>query len=120
MRRGVIPPGKAGLLVLAAAMVPIVLGKAKPWAKKFGQGLVKLGEKLQEGAEEAAAEVQPEAAAPKAEAKPTPPKPAAAKATARPAPPKPAAAKSKAAPRQRKTTAAKAKPRPRSRAKPAE
>lgn len=89
MRRGVIPPGRAGLLILVAALVPVVLGRAKPWARKVGQGLVKLGEKIQEGVEEAVVESKAAKPAPKAAAKPAPPKTSAAK-------PKPAARKRKA------------------------
>lgn len=98
MRRGVIPPGRAGLLILVAALVPVVLGKAKPWAKKVGQGLVKLGEKIQEGVEEAVVEAKAAKPAPKAAAKP------AEKPVAKPAPPKTAAAKPKPAARKRKAT----------------
>ena len=53
MRRGAIPPGKAGLVVLAAAAIPVVIGAAKPLARAVGRGLSKIGEKLQEAAAEA-------------------------------------------------------------------
>lgn len=52
MSRGPIP-GRAGLIVLAAAAVPIVISAAKPLAKAIGRGLSKIGEKLQAAAEEA-------------------------------------------------------------------
>ncbi|HRI45104.1 MAG TPA: hypothetical protein PLL78_07950 [Fimbriimonadaceae bacterium] len=52
MSRGPIP-GRAGLIVLAAAAVPIVISAAKPLAKAIGRGLSKIGEKLQEAADEA-------------------------------------------------------------------
>jgi len=53
MRRGAIPPGKAGLVVLAAAAIPVVIGAAKPLARAVGRGLTKIGDKLQEAAAEA-------------------------------------------------------------------
>ena len=53
MRRGAIPPGKAGLVVLAAAAIPVVIGAAKPFARAIGRGLTKIGDKLQEAASEA-------------------------------------------------------------------
>lgn len=53
MRRGAIPPGKAGLVVLAAAAIPVVIGAAKPFARAIGRGLTKIGDKLQEAAAEA-------------------------------------------------------------------
>ncbi|MBI1757329.1 MAG: hypothetical protein HYR64_09515 [Fimbriimonas ginsengisoli] len=50
--RGIVPPGRLGLLLIAAAMVPVVLARCKPFAKKVGEALVKAGEKLKETAEE--------------------------------------------------------------------
>lgn len=46
MRRspGVIPPGKAAIFVLAAALVPVVLKEAKPLVRAVGRGLRKLGD----------------------------------------------------------------------------
>lgn len=58
MSRGPIP-GRAGLIVLAAAAVPIVISAAKPLAKAIGRGLSKIGDKLQEAADEARGKEQP-------------------------------------------------------------
>jgi hypothetical protein len=48
--RPIIPPGRAGLLVLAAATVPIVISRCKPLAKRVGEKMVEWGEKLQKEA----------------------------------------------------------------------
>lgn len=49
MRRtpGIIPPGKAGLFMLAAVLVPVVIKHAKPLVKKVGEGLQWLGEAVE-------------------------------------------------------------------------
>ena len=44
--RGAIPPGKLGLVVLAAALAPIFIRKCKPLVKGVADGLVKAGERL--------------------------------------------------------------------------
>jgi hypothetical protein len=49
--RPIIPPGKAGVLVLAAATVPLLLSRCKPFAKKVGEKMVEWGEKLQKEVE---------------------------------------------------------------------
>jgi hypothetical protein len=46
-RTGLIPPGKAGLVVLAAALLPVALKRARPLVKKVGSGLMRVGEMLQ-------------------------------------------------------------------------
>jgi hypothetical protein len=66
--RGVIPPGKAGLVILAAAVVPVVVKNFRPFAKTVGQGFVAMGEKIKEAAkgksqEEVQEEFMQEAAA---------------------------------------------------------
>ncbi len=43
---GIVPPGKAGLLMLAAALVPIVLKEAKPLVRAAGRGLRHLGDAI--------------------------------------------------------------------------
>lgn len=96
-----IPPGRAGLIVLAVALVPVALAKVKPLAKKLGEELIKIGENLKGSAAEVVeappkAEPAKVAPAPKAKnAKPkvaAKPKTAKAKAaTKKPAPPKPKA-----------------------------
>ena len=48
--RPIIPPGKAGVLVLAAATVPLLISRCKPFAKKMGEKMVEWGEKLQKEA----------------------------------------------------------------------
>lgn len=45
--RPIVPPGKAGLFVIAVATVPLILSKCKPFAKRVGSKLVEWGEKLQ-------------------------------------------------------------------------
>ena len=53
MSRGVVPPGKAGLLIVAAVIVPAAAKKLKPLAKWTGKSLVKVGEFVQKLADEA-------------------------------------------------------------------
>lgn len=43
---GIVPPGKAGLLMLAAALVPIVVKEAKPLVRAAGRGLRHLGDAI--------------------------------------------------------------------------
>ncbi|HJP83879.1 MAG TPA: hypothetical protein VJ835_10285 [Fimbriimonadaceae bacterium] len=52
MRRPVVS-GKAGLIVLAAAAIPVAIAQFKPAAKKLGEKMVEWGEKLQRDAQEA-------------------------------------------------------------------
>lgn len=51
--RPVISLGRSGLLVLAAAAVPLVLSTCKPAAKWVGEKLVEWGEKLKKESESA-------------------------------------------------------------------
>lgn len=46
-----IPVGRTGLLVLAAASVPLLLSKVKPAAKWVGEKMVEWGEQLKKEAE---------------------------------------------------------------------
>lgn len=91
--RSVIPPGKAGVVILAAALVPVVLRKLKPVAKAVGQGISKVGETMVKLAEEPHDPVKTE----KVDVAPAEPaaKPAAAKAARKrkPAPKRPTAKK---------------------------
>lgn len=52
MGRGPIVPGKAGLIMLAAAAVPILVTAFKPLAKAVGKGLIAAGEALKQAADE--------------------------------------------------------------------
>lgn len=75
MRRpgGIVPPGKAGLLMLAFALVPIVLKEAKPLVRAAGRGLRRLGEAVERVAESSQIDHQPaEASVAQEEAQPTP------------------------------------------------
>jgi hypothetical protein len=47
-----LPPGRAGLIILAAAVTPIVLKKCKRLTQSLGKGVARFGEKLQEYAAE--------------------------------------------------------------------
>lgn len=96
MSRSVIPPGKAGLVVLAAALTPIVLRKMRPVTRAVGKGLSKFGDMLIKTAEEPHDPV-------KTESVETPAKSAPKQPSARPA----TAAKRKAS-----TSKAKPKPKP--------
>lgn len=49
---GVIPPGRAGVIMLAVAFAPLVLRKLKPVTRAVGEGLVKAGETLRRIAED--------------------------------------------------------------------
>ena len=76
--RSSIPPGKAGLIVLAVATLPILLRKCKPLVKVVGSGLTKFGEAMTKAAEEPMDHVKTEAKVadevkpkPKPRAKPT-------------------------------------------------
>jgi hypothetical protein len=42
-----IPPGRAGLIVLAIAFAPLVLSASKPLVRAAGRGLRKLGEAVE-------------------------------------------------------------------------
>ncbi len=59
--RSSIPPGKAGLVVLAVATLPILLKKCKPLVKVVGSGLTKFGEAMTKAAEEPMDPVKTEA-----------------------------------------------------------
>jgi len=50
--RGPIPPGKAGLIMLAAAAIPVAIAAFKPLARALGKGLVSAGEALKDAAKE--------------------------------------------------------------------
>lgn len=74
MRRpGVIPPGKAGLFLLAAALVPVALKEAKPLVRAVGRGFRRLGVMFDKMADEPLAE--PVAEPPTAEEEVAEPKP---------------------------------------------
>lgn len=47
-----IPPGRGGLIILAAACVPIVIKKFKPIVRFVGKKLTEVGDKVQRIAEE--------------------------------------------------------------------
>ena len=49
--RPLIPGGRTGLFVLAAAAVPIVLSRCKPFAKKLGAKMVEWGERINKEAD---------------------------------------------------------------------
>lgn len=49
---GVIPPGRAGLLVVAAVIAGVVLQKSKPLMRKFGEQIEDLGRKLKDSADQ--------------------------------------------------------------------
>jgi hypothetical protein len=48
----VVPPGKAGILIIAATVAPIFIRKLRPAVKLAGQGLVKAGEFVQKMADD--------------------------------------------------------------------
>lgn len=50
--RGSYPPGRAGLIIAAAALVPVVLRKAKPITRAVGNSLIWAGKVINELAEE--------------------------------------------------------------------
>lgn len=60
VRRGPIPPGNAGPLLLAAVLVPVVLKAFKPLARTLGKGLSDLGKKLEDSAEDPHADARTE------------------------------------------------------------
>lgn len=51
MKRGPVPPNKTGLVMLAAAVIPVVVQAAKPLAKAVGRGLIRAGQFLREAAD---------------------------------------------------------------------
>jgi hypothetical protein len=83
-RTGVIPPGKAGLVMLAVAFVPVAIKACKPLVRAIGRGLKKAGEAAErvvdnsqiaaEKAEPVATTVVDEPKAPKKSAKKNPSK----------------------------------------------
>jgi hypothetical protein len=56
--RGIVPPGKIGLVMIAAAVAPVVLRKAKPLAKAVGKGIAKLGEAVERIADNSTIDAQ--------------------------------------------------------------
>ncbi len=62
--QGIIPPGRAGLIVLAAALVPVALRHMKPFTRSLGDALVKAGEYLRAPDDEPRG-TEPEAEPPK-------------------------------------------------------
>ncbi len=44
---GIVPPGKAGLIMLAAALVPVAAKQAKPLVRAVGRGIKKVGEAIE-------------------------------------------------------------------------
>jgi hypothetical protein len=48
----IIPPGRAGLIVLAAVITPVVLKKCRRITKRVGEGMMQVGEKLRDYANE--------------------------------------------------------------------
>lgn len=74
--RPIIPPGKAGLVVLAAALAPVVLRKFKPFAAAVGKGLSKMGDQMVKMAEAPHDPVKTEKAEAPKEASAPRPKPA--------------------------------------------
>ena len=76
MRRpGVIPPGKAGIFLLAAALVPLALKEAKPLVRAMGRGLKNLGDKVDKWATSSEAEVAAEPTVEESAAEPSAAKP---------------------------------------------
>jgi hypothetical protein len=52
MPRG-IPTSKVGLvMILGSALAPVIVRKLRPVAKKLGKGIIKLGKKIRDAAEE--------------------------------------------------------------------
>ena len=49
--RGSIPFGRAGVIVMAAALVPVVIKKARPFSKIVGNAFVNLGRAINEMAD---------------------------------------------------------------------
>ena len=58
--RTVIPPGRAGLIVLAAALVPVAVKKFRPMVRAVGNGLVNAGKTFQKIADDAERDAQAE------------------------------------------------------------
>ena len=52
MSRSIVPPGKAGLILIFALATPIVLATCRPLTRRIGEEMKKIGEKLQEFADE--------------------------------------------------------------------
>jgi Sec-independent protein translocase protein TatA len=59
--RTVIPPGRAGLIVIAAALVPVAVKKFRPMVRAVGNGLINAGKTFQKLADDAEREAQAEA-----------------------------------------------------------
>jgi len=52
MSRSIVPPGKAGLILIFALATPVVLATCRPLTRRIGEEMKKIGEKLQEFADE--------------------------------------------------------------------
>lgn len=125
--RPIVPVGRAALLTLAAASLPLLLSKCKPAAKWLGEKMVEWGEQLKKDAEspepakesskadmQKADEQTLKSASPatKEEVKGA----VAAKASQQAAPPKPKAATKKQAPKKAGATTNPKKPSPKPKA----
>lgn len=103
--RGVIPPGKFGLIVLAAAVAPIVLKKCKPAGRAVAKGLGKFADKLRELSEEDPVEARAEETGvagpptPEPKQEPEAPQPPKAKPASKPKAKSPAAKAKPSAPK---------------------
>lgn len=62
MRRtpGIVPPGKAGLIMLAAALVPVAAKQAKPLVRAVGRGIRKVGEAIERIVDSSQIDAEPE------------------------------------------------------------
>ncbi|HRF59479.1 MAG TPA: hypothetical protein PLH94_06130 [Fimbriimonadaceae bacterium] len=66
MKRGPVPPNRTGLIMLAAAAIPVVVQAARPIAKAVGRGLIRAGQYLREAADGVARKGEPTETAPEA------------------------------------------------------
>ncbi len=69
--RGSIPFGRAGVIVMAAALIPVVIKKASPFAKLIGNGFITIGKVINEMADAPESGTAAKAAPPKEEVKET-------------------------------------------------
>lgn len=62
MRRtpGIVPPGKAGLIMLAAALIPVAAKQAKPLVRAVGRGIRKVGEAIERIVDSSQIDAEPE------------------------------------------------------------
>ncbi len=57
---GIVSPGKAGLIMLVAALVPVAAKQAKPLVRAVGRGIKRVGEAIERIVDSSQIDAEPE------------------------------------------------------------